>query len=541
MSALLVDLTDDPDIRARALERLAGPFDLLTLDELRGVGTGVTLRRLRRTTHDRCVVLVNEFRLPSRWLSMVLLGLAARSRHKSMIDRHGTERRLTWLSFLTRELSFAARRAWLSRRAAASASRAAGALASAGPARPLDPAHIAFVRADLGPSLVAGGSVAHICGVISGFRKHHCSVRVLTPTPIPGMPLHDVGVELLPADAAHALSVELPHLAYNATFLAAARAAIGSPPPDLLYQRHALGFYGGASLSQLLGIPLVVEFNGPEVWIARHWGAARRHLEIFAEIERRVLRSATLVVAVSEALREPLHAAGVDDSRILINPNGVDAERFDPAGLQAARRELRARLKVADGEVLAGFVGTFGPWHGAEVLAASIGLISTRDVSGLRFLFIGDGPRRAATEAILAANGRADRAVFIGLVAQDATPGLLAACDLCLAPLVANQDGSPFFGSPTKLFEYLASGRPVIASRLGQLGEVLDHDRNAWLVPPGDPDALAEAIVRLAGDPALRARLGGEGLSDAREKYGWESHVARILARLSRPVSDASA
>jgi len=129
--------------------------------------------------------------------------------------------------------------------------------------------------------------------------------------------------------------------------------------------------------------------------------------------------------------------------------------------------------------------------------------------------------------------------VFTGLVRQEQTPGLLAACDLCVAPHVANSDGSPFFGSPTKLFEYLAAGRAVIASRLGQLGEVLEHDRNAWLVPPGDPAALAEAIVRLARDPALRARLGREGLADARGKHGWDSHVARILERLSPRASGA--
>jgi len=293
-------------------------------------------------------------------------------------------------------------------------------------------------------------------------------------------------------------------------------------------------------LAQSLSIPLVLEYNGPEVWIARHWGAARQRLELFTEIERRVLRSATLVVAVSEALREPLHAAGVDDSRILINPNGVDAERFDPAGLQAARRAHRARMGVGDDDLLAGFVGTFGPWHGAEVLAESIARLPTREVSKLRFLFVGDGPRRPATEALLTARGRADRALFTGLVPQAQTPELLAACDLCLAPHVANQDGSPFFGSPTKLFEYLASGRPVIASRLGQLGEVLEHDRNAWLVPPGDPGSLAEAIVRLASDPPLRARLGEAGLVAARERHSWDAHVARILARLSQPESKAS-
>jgi glycosyltransferase involved in cell wall biosynthesis len=118
-------------------------------------------------------------------------------------------------------------------------------------------------------------------------------------------------------------------------------------------------------------------------------------------------------------------------------------------------------------------------------------------------------------------------------VPQAETPELLAACDLCVSPHVPNEDGSPFFGSPTKLFEYLASGRAVIASDLGQIGEVLEHDRNAWLVPPGDAVALADALVRLADDPALRRRLGDAGRDDACRRFSWTAHVERILERLT--------
>jgi glycosyltransferase involved in cell wall biosynthesis len=93
-------------------------------------------------------------------------------------------------------------------------------------------------------------------------------------------------------------------------------------------------------------------------------------------------------------------------------------------------------------------------------------------------------------------------------VPQEEGPAYLAACDVLVATHVPNPDGSKFFGSPTKLFEYMATGRGIVASRLGQIAEVLEHGRTALLTEPGSPDALAEALARMVHDERLRAELG---------------------------------
>ena len=90
-------------------------------------------------------------------------------------------------------------------------------------------------------------------------------------------------------------------------------------------------------------------------------------------------------------------------------------------------------------------------------------------------------------------------------------------------------DGSRFFGSPTKLFEYMAMGKGIVASRLEQLAEVLEHDRTAWLVTPGDPHELAEGIMRLALDPQKRASLGAAARRAAVERHSWTHNVACAL------------
>jgi len=124
--------------------------------------------------------------------------------------------------------------------------------------------------------------------------------------------------------------------------------------------------------------------------------------------------------------------------------------------------------------------------------------------------------------------------VFTGLVPQEDGAKYLAACDVLVSPHVPNPDGTPFFGSPTKLFEYMAMGKGIVASRLDQIGEVLEDMTTALLVPPGDVAALANGIARLAGDPALRDRLGAAARRTVLERYTWREHTRRTIDQLAQ-------
>jgi glycosyltransferase involved in cell wall biosynthesis len=243
------------------------------------------------------------------------------------------------------------------------------------------------------------------------------------------------------------------------------------------------------------------------------------------------LRAADLIVVVSDAMREELLGRGIDEARILVNPNGVDPDRYSP---DVDGRPVRERLGIGD-EAVIGFIGTFGRWHGAEKLAVAFGTLleGHPDLAGrVRLLMIGDGEGLPATRRIIEEGGHADKAIFAGRVPQAEGPGYLAACDVLVSPHVPNPDGSRFFGSPTKLFEYMAMGKPIVASRLEQIGEVLEDGVTALLVQPGDTDALAAAMARLIRDPALGRRLGMASRAAAVERHTWRQHTARILERL---------
>jgi len=117
-------------------------------------------------------------------------------------------------------------------------------------------------------------------------------------------------------------------------------------------------------------------------------------------------------------------------------------------------------------------------------------------------------------------------------VPQEEAPDYLAACDLFASPHLPNPDGTRFFGSPTKLFEYMAMGKGIVASDLEQIGEVLETERTALLVPPADPAALGAALSRLISDSALRERLGSEGRRAAIARHTWERNAATILEQV---------
>jgi glycosyltransferase involved in cell wall biosynthesis len=396
-----------------------------------------------------------------------------------------------------------------------------------------------YLRTDLSFGVRAGGSVGHIAGVVNELGTFTGPPILLTTDDIPtvgaGVETHQVA----PSEAFWNFK-ELPTVLLNAEFERASEQALRGRRPAFVYQRYSLNSYAGIRIARRHGVPLVLEYNGSEIWMSHHWGRPLRYEALSARIEQLNLSSADLIVVVSRAMHDEVIARGIDPARVLVNPNGVDPDRYRP---DVDGQAVRARYGLGTATVI-GFIGTFGPWHGAEVLArAFVTLIKANPTlaQSVRLLLIGDGASMADVRRILSEGNALALTAFSGLVSQDEGPAHLAACDVLASPHVGNPDGTPFFGSPTKLFEYMAMGKGIVASDLDQIGEVLEHGRTAWLAAPGDVDALAGGLARLAADPALRQTLGAAARARVLAAHTWHQHTKRTIERLQEIVGPTRA
>jgi glycosyltransferase involved in cell wall biosynthesis len=395
-----------------------------------------------------------------------------------------------------------------------------------------------YLRTDLSFGVRAGGSVGHIAGVLNELASGGPPILMTTapvPTVRPDVEVHHVAVP----ERFWNFS-ELPTFVLNPVFVEETLRAVGDRPISFVYQRYSLNNYAGLQLAQRLGVPFVLEYNGSEIWMSRHWGRRLRYEDIAGRIELLNLSAADLIVVVSGAMRDELVDRHVDAGRVLVNPNAVDPARYTP---DLDGGVIRRRLGLEDRTVL-GFISTFQPWHGALVLARAFAALLERHAEYRRFvrlLMIGAGPELAEAKRVIDAAGFAENVIFTGLVAQEEGPSYLAACDILVSPHVPNADGTPFFGSPTKLFEYMAMGRGIVASDLDQIGEVLRHGETAWLVPPADADALTGGMERLVRDPVLRGALGAAARREALAHHTWHAHVQRTLDALDARVHAGAA
>ncbi len=251
-------------------------------------------------------------------------------------------------------------------------------------------------------------------------------------------------------------------------------------------------------------------------------------------LNRWLYRHATdLVVTVSEAIRRQCIAAGlVPQDRVVALPGGADGERFRPGKDGAALgRELGLPVGKPPAGVPPAGVPIVGLLSGFRVMKGhSVVVEAARSLaaSGRAFhlLFAGQGPFEPAIRDSVARAGLGDRATFLGFVDDPARA--VGALDIALYPSLESD------GMSRVLFEYLAAGRAVIASRVGVAAEVLKDGESALLVPGGDAPELARALDRLLGDPALRRRLGESAAALAHERLTGARLTARLIDHYRR-------
>lgn len=288
---------------------------------------------------------------------------------------------------------------------------------------------------------------------------------------------------------------------------------------------------------------VVIEVNGilSEEWVVAGRIPNRHDIRfhVMRYVERISYRTADALIVVSSGLKAYLIGEyGIPPARIHVIPNGINPRLLNtPPDGQRVRRQFN----IGD-EPLAVFVGGFRPWHGVPNLIRMLPAALSR-VPALKLMLVGDGPARPDAEKLAAELGMADRVLFTGYQPPGLVPDLIAAADACLYYPDYSVGPYGFLGDPIKLREYMALGKPVVASRLKHFADIIEQHACGVVVDP-EPEAFGHALADLILDPDRAKRLGNNGRQAIANGHDWDAVAAQILRILTmqcpslRPVED---
>ena len=263
-------------------------------------------------------------------------------------------------------------------------------------------------------------------------------------------------------------------------------------------------------ISRVKGIPFVFEVRDLWPGIFKMLGILRDGpvLRALEALEMFLYGQAAQVVTVTHAFKDVLVARGVPAEKISVITNGVDLAQFQPGPPETAQRTAWG----LEGRFVVLYLGTHGISQGLETHLEAAHLLA--DDPDIAFVFIGDGARKSALQAQAAAMGLGN-VHFFDAVPKSQVPACYRSADVCLVPLRK----IPLFAHfiPSKIFEILGCGRPVLASLEGEARAILEQSEAARVVPPEDAEALAAAIRAVKADPARETKaLHGRELVAAR-------------------------
>ncbi len=252
------------------------------------------------------------------------------------------------------------------------------------------------------------------------------------------------------------------------------------------------------------------------------------HIAKWNHIEEFAMAHATLIVPITQGLKDFFIKKGIPDEQMYVAPDGVNLARFTH---NLSKEESRVRVGLPLDKKIVLYSGHLYERKGPQVLAEAA-FILQKDILAV---FVGGTTEDVArfTEQY----GRIGNVLILGHQPHDEVPYYLSAADVLVIPNSAKSEDARVYTSPMKLFEYMTSGKPIVASDVPSLREVLSEEC-AILIPPNDSEALAQGISWALGSTELSARLG----STAQQlvlAYSWDKRAENILGALRETSNDS--
>jgi glycosyltransferase involved in cell wall biosynthesis len=320
--------------------------------------------------------------------------------------------------------------------------------------------------------------------------------------------------------------LRLPYLALFDSFRFFETAVRCLPAYDVAHEYAGLFSIGTAWACRRTGTPYLLTVDADLILESAVMGHPLRGMQKWwAERTARFnYAAAARILVVSNNTKQHLvRNWQVPVDKIIVIPNGVDAEKFshphDPV-------QTRQRWKIPEAPLLM-FVGGFQMWHGIDRLLASLQQLRHTHPD-VRLVLVGDGPARGFIEEKINALSLQDAVTITGLVPHDQVPALLQLADVVTIPYPELPQEMWF--SPLKLYEYMAAGKAIVASGVGQIREVIQDGEHGVLVPPGDVPALTAALRDLLQRPEYRRQLGERARQEAVGQHTWSRQIARLIS-----------
>lgn len=276
------------------------------------------------------------------------------------------------------------------------------------------------------------------------------------------------------------------------------------------------------------GIPWILETNAPLFYEAKMDRKSITLVDLARKIEIRNYQKCDVLVCISEVLKDiVIHEAGISERKIVVLPNGVDTERFNPESVTPTRQFLIPTLV---------FVGMIHKWQGLDLLIQAIAKLKEEEIAyGL--IIAGEGPALKNCRELVDSYQLHDQIKLLGKIPWDEAPNIIASADLGFSGRIAPKYGKNYF-SPLKLFEYLAMGKPVVAAARTDAEKIFAEDNLGYLFEPDDVEDLCRVLRQAYEQKNKWIDIGKQARRVVVQKHSWDARVRELISKVEEILNE---
>ena len=385
--------------------------------------------------------------------------------------------------------------------------------------------HVLYTAFDIVPS--PKGASTHILHNIRGLVNSQFDVHLLTPNDgllPPQDTIEGARVSRIPQDitqnflerAAHFGRAVQSHIALHHEY-------------DVVHYRNVWDGFLIAQNKKRFGYKTLFEVNGlPSIELKYHYpGLDSSLLTKIKEQEVATLHLSDAIICPSNVTREYIASLGLDRRTVTVIPNGVSPSDFSPSPLP--ERAGRAPVLL--------YIGTLADWQGLDVIINALPKILEQREIRIQIVGRGRSRQRKLLSKQIRKLGLEEHVIVQTAVPHHEIPALVAGADICVAPLGLNDRNVTQGACPIKVLEYMAAGRPLIASNMPIVRELVREDVDALLFSPNDPNDLARQVLTLLDDFEQSKRLAESASKRALTKFTWHESQKKLLKVYDKLIS----